>query len=278
MNNYTDWTSDLSSTFLEWVDQIVQYLPTLLAALGLLLVGWLVARLLRTAAVHLSRLLEQAVLRVARRPLPPRSHLPPPWGNILGSIVFWVVILFFLALATHVLGLEAFSTWLNRVALHLPTLLVGALIILAGFLVSALTRDLVIATAPLQEAQRILFGRIVQLVILIAAIVIGADQIGMNVTFLVILASVVLGTLLGGVALAVSLGAKTFVANLIGAQSVRTQYQVGQIIRIATYEGRILALTPTAVILETPEGRVTLPAKFFSEQPTVVLMGRDTND
>lgn len=275
MNNYTDWTSTLRDAFLGLGHQVVDYLPNLLAAIGLLVIGWLLGKLLRAAAVRLSRGLEQMMLRLSRRPPPVRPGATPAWGRILGSIVFWAVVLFFLALATHVLGLEAFSSWLNRVVVYLPTLLVGILIILAGILVSALTRDLVIATAPLAESQRVLLGRVVQVVILVTAIVIGADQIGINVTFLVILAAVILGTLLGGLALAVSLGARTFVANLVAAQSLRNSYQVGQVIRIATYEGRILDITPTAVVIETAEGRVSLPAKFFNEQPAVLLMGRD---
>jgi small-conductance mechanosensitive channel len=275
MNNYTDWTSTLRDAFLGLGHQVIDYLPSLLAAIGLLIVGGLLGKLLRAAAVRLARMLEQMMLRLSRRPPPARPGRTPPWGRLLGSIVFWAVVLFFLALATHVLGLEAFSSWLNRVVVYLPTLLVGVLIILAGILVSALTRDLVIATAPVAESQRVLLGRVVQVVILVTAIVIGADQIGINVTFLVILAAVVLSTLLGGLALAVSLGARTFVANLVAAQSLRNSYQVGQLIRIATYEGRILELTPTAVIIETAEGRVSLPAKFFNEQPAVLLMGRD---
>jgi len=132
----------------------------------------------------------------------------------------------------------------------------------------------VLAAVPLEENQRLLLARIAQTIILVAAVVIGADQIGINVTFLVILAAVVLGTLLGGVALAVSLGAKTFVANLISGHAVRQNYRLGQVVRIAGFEGRILDITPTAVVLETSDGRVNLPAKVFSETPAEVLMER----
>ena len=272
MNNYTEWTADFGTTFLEMITGFIHYLPTLLGGILILLGGWFAARLLRLFAVRLARLLDQTVAHLSRRPPPERPRGTPPWGRLLGTTVFWATILFFVALSTHVLGLEAFSAWLNRVVAYLPTLFAGALIILAGILVSALTRDLVIATAPLPESQRLLLGRLVQVLILLAAAVIGADQIGVNVTFVVIIAAVVLATLLGGIALAVSLGARTVVANLISGHAVRQTYHIGQRLRIAGFEGRILDITPTAVVLETPEGRVSLPAKYFSEQPAVVLM------
>lgn len=272
MNNYADWTSAIGDALRELANNLMHYVPMLVGALALVLIGWAVARLLRALAVRLAWGLDQMVLRLARRPVPEPPRAAPPWADILGSTIFWIVILFFVALATHLLGLDAFSTWLGRVAAYLPTLFLGALVILAGVLVSTLTRDLVVATVPLEESQRLLLGRIAQIIVLVTAVVIGADQIGINVTFLVILAAVVLGTLLGGVALAVSLGARTFVANLISAHTVRQTYKLGQFVRIAGFEGRILDITPTAVVLETADGRANLPAKVFSETPAEVLM------
>lgn len=272
--NDAAWSSALGDPLRDLVHGLAHYVPMIIGALGLILLGWLVAHLLRALAVRMARVLDQMVLRLARRPIPERPRSAPAWVGILGSTVFWAVILFFLALATHMLGLDAFSAWLNRVVAYLPTLFVGALVILAGILVSALTRDVVLAAVPLEESQRLLLARIAQVIILVAAIVIGADQIGINVTFLIILAAVVLGTMLGGVALAVSFGAKTFVANLISGHTVRQTYRLGEVVRVAGFEGRILDITPTAVVLETHDGRVNLPAKVFSEEPAEVVMDR----
>jgi small-conductance mechanosensitive channel len=157
---------------------------------------------------------------------------------------------------------------------YLPSLFAGALIIIAGILLARLSRDLVTAAAP-SSAQRLLLGRVTQLSILATAIVIGADQIGIKINFLVIMATVVVSTVLGGGALALSLGARTYVANLIGAHYLRQAYCVGQRIRVAGYEGHILEITPTTVILETAEGRATLPARLFQEDPSVALMGEN---
>ncbi len=48
---------------------------------------------------------------------------------------------------------------------------------------------------------------------------------------------------------------------------------MGQTVRVAGIEGRILELTPVSMILETEEGRVTLPAKVFGEEPIVLKIG-----
>jgi small-conductance mechanosensitive channel len=272
MGPNSDWSTALEKAFTGLVQRTAETLPNLIGALLLLLVGWLLARLLRAGAVRLIHLLDRAIRRLSSRNAD-RPGILSASAEVLGSIVFWVVVLFFLTAATQVLGLDAFLGWLNRVVDYLPTLLTGGLIVLAGFLLSALVRDVVATTAPVADSQRVLLGRVAQLVILVTAVVIGADQIGIKVTFLVIMVTVLASTLLGGLALALSLGARTYVGNLIGAHYLRQQYRAGQTVRVGQFEGRILEFTATAIVLETADGRVNLPGKIYHDEPIVLLMG-----
>lgn len=274
MGPNSDWSTALEKAFTGLVQRTAETLPNLIGALLLLLVGWLLARLLRAGAVRLIHLLDRAIRRLSSRNAD-RPGILSASAEVLGSIVFWVVVLFFLTAATQVLGLDAFLGWLNRVVDYLPTLLTGGLIVLAGFLLSALVRDVVATTAPVADSQRVLLGRVAQLVILVTAVVIGADQIGIKVTFLVIMVTVLASTLLGGLALALSLGARTYVGNLIGAHYLRQQYRAGQTVRVGQFEGRILEFTATAIVLETADGRVNLPGKIYHDEPIVLLMGGD---
>lgn len=271
------WRQVIEGSLTRAGQAIVEFLPDLLGAVALLVVGWLIARGLRLGSVRLARLVEHVVQRMlpARARRVSRPSLSP---ETFGSIVFWLVILFFLIAAARVLGLAPFTDWLSRVMAYLPTLLAGIVIVFAGFLFSRLGRDLVSAAAPLPGPQRTLLGVGAQSVILATAVVIGADQIGIDVTFLMILVGIAAGALLGGLALAVSLGSRTYVGNLIAGHQVQQHYQVGQTIRIDDYEGAIVAIATTLVVLETREGRLTLPAKLFQEQPAMLVIERSDDD
>ena len=271
MENYSDWGANVADVFERSAQAVVEHLPGLLGALILLLIGWLVARLLRSLAIRVVRLGRRAASRLSRggEPLTERSE------RMVGSLVFWVVMLLFLTAATHTLGLTVFTNWLERVMSYLPTLLAGLLIIVAGFMAGALARDLIEAAAPGGASQRTLLARLAQGVIVLTAVVTGADQIGIDVTFLMIIAAVVAAALLGGIALAVSLGARSFVGNLFGARNLRQLYTVGQTIRVGDYEGRVLEFTATTVVLETNAGRVSLPARLFDELPSTLRMGAE---
>jgi len=272
MDTVTEWREALSALTSQLGERLAHWLPNLFAAIALLVVGWLAARFAKILTLRLVTLLDGAIQRLFQH----RGAAAPPTalasGRVIGELVFWVVMLFFLTAAMHILGVETFTAWMHRVLGYLPTLVVGALIILAGFLVSSLARDIVIAAAPVESASRRLLGRATQVIILVTAIVIGADQIGINITFVVIITAVILATLLGGVALALSLGARTYVANLIGARYLRETYRVGQRVRIGEHEGRVLELTATAIVLETTAGRMTIPGKTFNELPSVLLV------
>jgi small-conductance mechanosensitive channel len=114
-------------------------------------------------------------------------------------------------------------------------------------------------------------ARIAQGATLVTAILVGADQIGIKVTWLAILAAIVLATLLGGILIAVSLGARGYVSNLIGAHYLRQAFRIGERVRVAGFEGRIVEVTPTSLVIATGEGRVSLPGRVYHDEPILLL-------
>jgi small-conductance mechanosensitive channel len=186
-----------------------------------------------------------------------------------------VVLLFFVTAATQTLGLDTFSEWLARLLDHLPTLAAGLLIIGAGYLLSGFVAQLVQATTTgIAAPQRQALARTAQGATLAAALLIGADQIGLKVTWVAVLAAVLLAAVLGGVVLAVSLGSRAYVANLIGAHHLRQALQLGQRVRVAGHEGRIVDVSATSLVLETADGRVVLPGKVYHDE-AIVLFAHD---
>lgn len=261
------WRQEVMTVLAAWSDAVLAFLPSLAAAVGILLVGWLAARLLRGGTRRLARTFGRGLAGLGhQRPLTAGAG-----PEVLGTAVFWLVILAAVTGATQVLALDSFGAWLARLAGHLPTVLTGALIVAAGFFLSVIVRNLTAAAVPASLPRGALLGRLVQVVILVTALVLGVDQMGLDVTFLVTLGTVLAGTLAGGLALALSLGSGPFVANLLGAHQLRQHFRIGQRVRIGGHEGRIAKITAVALVLDSPEGRVHLPAKMFHESAVVAV-------
>lgn len=277
MNEGAALSDEMSRIATLIVDRVVQYLPSIGGAVLLLLAGWVLAKFLRALTGRVLALLDGIVGRLFSARVAGRLRLARS-ANVLGALVFWAVLLFFVTAATHLLGLQTFTEWLARLLDYLPALVVGLLIVAAGYILSRFVADLILgATTQLAPAQRMVAARAAQITILVAAILVGADQIGIRVTFIAVFAGITAGAVAGGVIIAISLGSRTHVANLIGMQQLRQHFELGQRIRVAGFEGRILEFTQHAVVLETDDGRVAVPGRTFSEQAVELIAqgGRD---
>ncbi len=278
MDGLIDVVDQLRTVADEISRAIIAHLPQLLGALALVLIGWLIARWLRTLTRALGLRLNRGLDRVLRMDRVQRIRLSPALVRLLSNLVFWIVVLGFVTAAARVADFETLSGWLERVIAYLPQLFIGALIIVAGYLIGAIVRDLVFdALDSAGVAQRALIGRLAQAATFLAAIVIGIDQISVDVTFVTTMIAIVLGVVLAGFSLAFGLGARHVVANLIASHALQRQFRVGHRARIGGVEGEILEFTPTGVVLATSEGRVTVPAALFDEEPSV-LLSPDTHD
>lgn len=261
----------LVAGFQSMMAEVLAYLPRVAAAVLILVLGWLMARLLRLVVVRAIGRLDHLWQRlISKRGL---EHLQPrhPPARIVGELVFWLLMLIFVTLATEILGLGIFGTWLKEIVTYLPLAAAGLLIVLVGFVVSSLARDLVASAADSAGLSHgDLLGRSAQIIILFTAIIIGVDQIGIDIAFLFVVAGIILATMLGGIALAFGLGARTHVSNIIAANQLRQIYQVGDKVQIDDVEGRVTDITVSRVIIETEAGSVDVPAKLFDEQVTII--------
>lgn len=254
------------------LQQMLEHLPSLLGALLLVLVGWLVAGWLRRLARGLGQSLNRRLERWLSAERAARVRFSPALLRLLSNLIFWIVFLTFFAASARVAEIEWLSLWLERLISYLPNLLVGALIVAAGHLIGGIVRDLVqdaLDSAGIGQGE--LLGRLAQAATFLAAVVIGIDQIGVDVTFVTTMIAIVLGVVLAGFSLAFGLGAKRSVANLIASRSLRRQFTLGQRARLGGFEGEIVEFTPTSVVLATREGRVNVPASCFDEQASVLL-------
>lgn len=270
--DYQSWTQALNQAMQLLVQKTSGHVPNILGAIALLIGGWIVARILRFACVRLIGGLDGLLRRHGMERLLIRIGLARPASELIGSILYWLVLLVFFTAATEILGLPVVATWLGGVSTYLPRILVAILMLLGGFLAGSLARDAVAsAAAAAGIAYSVLLGRVVYAAIVLVAVVTGIDQIGIESRFLTMTIAIVIGSLVGAAALAFGLGARTAVSNIIASHYLRQIYREGHAIRIGEAQGKISEITNTVVILENSNERLVVPAKEFSERMSVLL-------
>ncbi len=269
-------TQDWFSGFAQVARQLLAFAPTLLSAALLTLVGWLLARLARFLA---SRAVTAVLTRLGGRPslrgAIVSSGVATQVPAVIGGFAYWLVLLFFVAAALETLGLPVVTGALNRVAYYLPNVLAALVVIFAGIIVGSLVRGLVNRTAASAGVDfGTAVGSLAQWTVILIAVVVALEQVGIEAQVLIVIVAIVVGTTLAGAGLAFGLGARTAVSSIIASYYVAQAYRIGQLVRIGGIEGKIVQTTPTAVFLDTPQGRVLVPAKQFSEEVSVLVTER----
>ncbi len=269
--NATNGLTALLDVAQRMLDQLAAFAPTLLGALGLLVGGWLVGRLLARGITKLIDTLIPGLEERATRVTLARLGIERRLAELVGRFVFWVVLVVFAAAAVETLGLPVVAAWVGQLGALLPRLLVGGLIVVVGLFVGSVAREAVSAAARAGGAARAdLLGRIVQGAVVVTAVVTGLEQVGVDSRFLTMMMVIVTGGAIGGIALAFAFGARTEVSNLVAMHYVRQAYRTGQLIQVGGIGGRIAEFTRTTVIVATPDGQAHVPGRMFSEQVTTL--------
>jgi hypothetical protein len=272
MDRLQAWGAQLIGVFRDALESIVTYLPIVLTAVAVLVIGWLIAHLIRGLVRRALESMDWLFARFAPRAAGRSEALARATSRAISTVVFWIVLLVFAASALRILGGSLFESWTENLLAYLPSAIGGIIIIVVGFTGGALVRHVLEqASVGLGVGQSSLLGRLAQAVIVISCVVIGIDQLGVNVAFLIQLTTVTAAAVFGGIALVFALGTRQHLANLIGAHYARKHYAPGDFVKIGGFQGRIVEIVDGCVFLETDAGDVSVPAQNFSAEPFVKI-------
>ncbi len=261
---------NLNSLFDQLLSRLVEILPDLILAVGLLLGGWLVAMIV-------GRLVRRAILyfnSVANENLKSRFLNVDLKGTarFVSKTLYWLILLITLLACIYLLRLDFLRDLLSRIIGFLPSIFVSVVIVFAGLIAARLADDLIkSATARTGLSIGKYLGKIIRYLILFVAIIVAIDHLGINIRFLTNLIIILISALLFGASLAFGLGAQTSVGNILAAYYVRKYYQLGDKVRVGETTGVIVKITDHAVVLETPSGKILMPAREFNESKAIIL-------
>jgi hypothetical protein len=270
--DYQEWSTFLGRSSEELLQSLIAYSPRLLFAALAIVVGYLMARALRwvfsRAVRRIGRLIPSRTVKREFR----ESGIERITAEVTAHVAFWIVFLLFVGVAGQILGLQVVTNGLSRLAQYLPSVLAGALIVIAGVMLGNFARRAVLGgAAAAGVAHGDALGQAAKIAVIVVAVVVALDQIGIESTLLILTLAILLGTLVGSAALAFALGARDAVSGLITVHYLGQVYSSGDRVRVGQLEGRIIEFTATAVVLDTERGRALMPATEFKDNASFLL-------
>lgn len=267
------WVDGLAEAVTASLAQIIAYLPTVILAVMLLGLGYVLARLVSLLVTRLLQLMgfDRLLSRTAVQTLLERSGTKQKFSEILGLIGFWIIFLVFLIKASDTLSLSIVSDALTSIAYYIPKIGIAVLVLILGLIAANFVRELIIMTCSSAGITHgTIMAQAVYVAVVLLIVVTAIDALGIDTELLNHTIVILLAGLIGGAALSFGLGSRTAVANLIASHYLGSVVRVGMTVKIGSNQGTVVAVTPISVVLETREGRVIVPASQFTEATAVI--------
>lgn len=198
-------------------DVAAQLLPRLLAMVIIFVVGWVVAWVIEVilrrvlVLVRLNRLFESKGVSQ----LLTQAALPSP-AEIISRVVFWAVWVSFILVGVNALGISTLQREITNFVSLLPQFVVALLILFFGFLAANfLSRAVLLAAVNANSPSPRLFSSFVRFLILLFAITMALERIGLGRGVVLVAFAVSFGAIMMGLAIAFGLGGRNLARRIL---------------------------------------------------------------
>lgn len=133
-----DFSTVLQGPILELWDTILAYLPNLLGAIIVFLIGIIVALVLRSVIEQVVKILriDDLAQKLEIKSQFERFGVHLHVGRLFGWIVKWFFVIVALIAATDILGWDQLTSYLREIVLFIPNVVIAVIILLAGILLA----------------------------------------------------------------------------------------------------------------------------------------------
>lgn len=204
--------------FEDFISRLLQFLPNLLLAIFVLAVGIALAAIARVVLRKLLEVvgLDKAAQKWGIMELLGKGGVKGSFSSVIGKLVFWLIFVMFLVMSLDTLSVPEGNTLLSRFFLYLPNILVAAAIIIVGYITSHFLGKAVLVWAVNSNLGMAGFiGKAVKVAIILLALTMALEQLGIGPTTVLILFSLLFGGVVLGLSIAFGLGGKDLAKDFL---------------------------------------------------------------
>jgi hypothetical protein len=185
---------------------VVSYLPAIVFAIIIFIIGWILASLIGKSIKHLIEVmkLDTITTKAGVDQMFQRAGFKFNLGGLVGGIVKWFLIIVFMVAVFDILGLSELNAFLQQIVLvFLPNVLVAALILVLASVVAKIAGRMVTGSAKAAGLHSVNFvGTLATWAIWVFAVLIVLSQLGIAQSLIqtIFIALVSMFALAGGLA------------------------------------------------------------------------------
>lgn len=231
MNDINAWQVALGTVAGTALAQTVSFLPNLVGALIILILGIIFGKWGRTAVVKGLGLIKfEAMIKDTKfKEYLKKADITQKVEEILGSIVKWAIVLIFFIAAVNILGLTTVSDLLGGILGYVPSILSAVIVLAIGILLAGIVERVVkggLASVDLKTSR--LMGKIASYAVMTIAALAALSELSIAEYFINTIFIGFVAMLAIGFGLALGLGGKDLVAKLLSGWYDSLQSELGK--------------------------------------------------
>lgn len=265
---------NVGQALLSLFNEFLLFLPRILDFAIILIVGYIIARLVRAALVRLLRFahFDQIATRAGVTRALELAGTRLDAAAVLADVVFWWIFLVFIEMAVDALGLVQITAFINAVLGYIPNVFVAILILIVGsLLANVLAGAIRGATAEAGLTTSGLLANVARWAILVFAFLAALTQLHVAENMIFILFAALVGMLALAGGLALGLGGVDTARGLLSGWSMGRMLQPGQRVEIHGQTGTVVRHDLSTTVVDTPTGRVSIPNSKLSEEEIHIM-------
>lgn len=262
LSDISAWREVVVQAFTEVGAKLGAFVPNLVGALLILLIGWAVSRSIEVAARRAMRTLgiDRAATRLRFAEVLQQAGVGMSLSEVVAKLLFWLLMLTFVLSSVETLGLKAVTATIDRLIAYIPNLIGAALIALLGLLLARFLASLVAsgaAAAGFANASHL--GFLTQASVAGLVLVIAVEQLGVATDVLVapLTALIAAGGLAAGLAFA--LGARPIVTHILAGHFLKQSLPRDAFVEVEGQRGVVERIGATDTLLRNGEQRWSVP-------------------
>jgi hypothetical protein len=213
-----NWNELIAEPVRQMLTKILNYLPVLLGALIILIVGWIIAKAIRRlinwllVSVRFDVMADKTGISEVLK----KGNLKVTAREVICGLVYWLIIIMVLIMTVDALGLPKTSDVLTSLFAYVPKVIVALLVLVVALFLASFVSGIVHTAAgnanlPSPE----LIAGISRWAIIIFAVTIAMEQLGIAPLLVGTAFNIILGGVVFALALAFGLGGKDAAARYL---------------------------------------------------------------
>lgn len=202
----------------QFLNEIAIALPKIIGAILILIIGWLLAKLIKMMFVKLLKLVKFNFLteKSGIEKFLQDGGVKTDAISVLGTLVYWIVMLIVIMATLNSLNLTAASSLFNEIMLYIPNIIVAIVILIIGIYLARMVSQIIRTSLKgMQDKTSGLISQISFIVIIILTIFLTLGQLNIARELVSSAFQIIFGAICLALALAFGLGGREKAAEIL---------------------------------------------------------------